>query len=148
MQQRDYILRMIEQAGEAIRALRDRILGRKVDRQALRSELGTLLTGQGLDLELVRAADGDTLFLMVAPTGEIDATRCWVLAETLYLDGLDTHLDGRPRDARPSLEKALRLYRAVSPGAAFYGLDEADERIREVEAMLLAGQDGRAGSQS
>ncbi len=136
MHQRDYILRMIEQAGEAIRALRDRILGRKVDRQALRDELGTLLTGQGMDLELVRAADGDTLFMMVAPTGEVDATRCWVLAETLYLDGLDATLDDRPDDARPSLEKALQLYRALAPGAAFYGLDEAGDRMREVEAML------------
>lgn len=136
MQQRDYILRMIEQVGAAIQMLRNRILGRKVDPQTVRDELSSVLGGYGFDLDFVRAADGDTLFLMVAPTGEVDATRCWVLAESLYLDGLSAHVDERPAEAGPSLEKALQLYRVLAPGAAFYGLTEANDRIVEVESML------------
>ena len=140
MLQRDYILRMIEQAGEAIRRLRNMILGRASDPLVVRDELGKVLGGYGFDLDFVRAADGNTLFLMVAPTGEVDATRCWVLAESLYLDGLSAHVDERYEEARLSLEKAHLLYSAVAPGAAFYGLDEAEARIAEVETLLTEGQ--------
>ena len=136
MVQRDYILRLIEQMGEVVRRLRDRVLRREISGPALHQELSGLLQGQGMDLDFVRSADADTLFLMVAPTGEVDATRCWILAESLYLDGVSAHLEGDTSTATASLEKARRLYSAVVPGAAFYGFPEAEERVRDIDARL------------
>ena len=56
MHQRDFILRMIEQAGEAIRALRDRILGRRVDQQVVRETLGSFTGLRCLPIERLSAS--------------------------------------------------------------------------------------------
>lgn len=132
MAQADYLLRMIEEAGRALRALRDRVLGRELDAGQLNSELESLFESVGLDHELALRATSETLLLLVAPTGEVDPTRCWVLAESLYLAGLGAHIEGDAEATRRAFEKALPLYRAIEPGAAFYGLDEASARIAEM----------------
>lgn len=146
MAQRDYLLRLIEEAGRALRALRDRVLARDVDDDKLEQELVEQFQSVGLDPELALRASSETLTLLVAPTGEVDATRCWILAESLYLMGLNAALEGRGEDARPALERALPLYHLVAPGAAFYGLEEADERIAEIEGRLLALPPARTAS--
>lgn len=137
MHQRDYILRLIEQAGAVLIRLRNMILGRsssatEVDRQ-LRLAAGFV----GLDLGIARVATPDTLAMMVAPTGELDPTRCWFLAEMLYLDGLQAELNGRAGAAWVSYDKALRLFSMVEPGGAFLaGFPEAAERKQEIEQRL------------
>lgn len=138
MAQRDYLLRLIEEAGRALRALRDRVLARDVDDEKLEQELADQFERVGLDPDLALRATTDTLILLVAPTGEVDATRCWILAESLYLTGLNAALEGRDADARPAFERALPLYHLVAPGAAFYGLKEAVDRIEEIEGRLHA----------
>jgi hypothetical protein len=134
--QSDYLLRVIEEAGRALRALRDQVLGRTVEGPKLKQELASLFDSVGLDLELALRATDDTLMLLIAPTGEVDPTRCWILAESLYLTGLGAHLDGDMGNARAAFDKALPLYRAVEPGAVFYGLEEASDRIAEMERLL------------
>lgn len=136
MAQRDYILRMIEQAGETLRALRDRLLGRDVDRKRLRQELSSVFEHTGLDPDTALNATPDTLLLMVAPTGELDATRAWILAESLYLMGVAADLEHHPAEARAAYLRAHRLYAALAPGAAFYGLDEAEGRLHEIEHRM------------
>ena len=101
--QRDYILRLIEQAGAALRALRARIMGREVDMATLRTELESMFEHTGLDSELALTASPDTLLMMVAPTGELDVTRAWILAESLYLLGLNAHLEQRYQEAEQAL---------------------------------------------
>ncbi len=139
MVQRDYILRMIEQMGMILIRLREIILGRTVASAEVRKELAAVLTGVGLDLSLVTLADTATLEQMVAPTGELEPGRGWLVAETLYLDGLESALEDRPEAARLSFDKALRLYSLLAPDAILpSGFPEAHDRIAEIRRRLDA----------
>jgi len=135
--QRDYILRVIEQLGAALAALRRRILGRREESGALHDELTRLAGQAGFDLELLRALSGDTLHMLVSPTGEVEPARCWLMAEFLYLDGLQALAEERTEDAGASLGKARLLFSLVEPGGGMLvGFPEAAERAREIEALL------------
>lgn len=139
MPQRDYILRLIEQMGAALVALRDRILGRKVDPAVIQDELAGLSGRAGYDLDLLRGFSAETLHMLVAPTGEVEPARCWMMAEVLYLDGLQADLEARPDDARNSLEKARMLYTLLEPGGGMLlGIVEAATRLEEIDARLQA----------
>jgi hypothetical protein len=139
MPQRDYILRVIEQLGAALAALRRRILGRKEDPSALYDELTRLAGQAGFDLELLRALSGETLHMLVSPTGEVEPARCWLMAELLYTDGLHALSEERSGNAAASLGKARLLFSLVEPGGGMLvGLPEAAERAREIEALLEA----------
>lgn len=140
MAQRDWILRVIEQLGAVLAELRRMLLGGEGLSQLDRERLYETVSRAGLDPDVAMAASSATLLFLVAPTGEVDPTRAWVLAEALYLDGLDAELTEEKERATRSLEKALALYRAVEPGSAFTGLTEATERIREVTMRLDALQ--------
>ena len=136
MIQRDYILRLIEQAGRALAALRRQIVGGDMVGQDARDEVDQVLAGIGLDLDLALRASPDTLELMIASTGEVDPTRTWVLAESLYVFGLGAEANGQEAEARVAFERAGRLYALLEPGAAFYGLAEAGARVREIRERL------------
>lgn len=136
--QRDYVLRLIEQAGAVLRALLARILGRQAGRDEVARELRRAARLGGLDLELLRLCDGPTLLQLVTPGGEPEPARTWLAAETLYLDGLAAELDDAPADAQASFAKALMLYRLIQPPALVPGgIQEAGDRIRDLEARLL-----------
>jgi hypothetical protein len=135
MEQRDYILRLIEQLGAVMAALRRRILG-AAPPEGLRGQLDGVASRAGFDLELLRGFDLQTLRLLVAPTGDVDPTRCWLMAEILYLDGLEALLSEDP-EGRDSLLKARALFELVRPhGGLLVGLPEADERIEEIDERL------------
>lgn len=135
--QRDYLLRLIEQMGAALVELRNLILGRAADPQRVDDELAALAGRAGMDLPLLRGFSLETLLMFVSPTGDIEPGRCWLMAELLYLDGLEAVLDGRPDEGREGLRKALGLFRMIEPGGGLLvGLPEAAERIEEIEARL------------
>lgn len=139
--QRDYIVRMIEEFGRFALAIRRMILGGEKGSEEVGMRLRSLASRAGLDLDLAHAATLETLLLLAAPSGELDPARCWMYAETLYLDGLEASLSGdRPR-AKSSLDKARRLFELVAPQGAFLvGFPEAGERIEEIEAELRSLQ--------
>ncbi len=137
MYQRDYLLRMIEQLGTFLIALRNRILGRKADSAAVDQELADVAGRAGMNLELLRRFSEETLVMFASPTGEIEPARCWLMAEILYLDGLQANLEGRTEDARSALSKARLLYTLVEPaGGMLVGLPEAAQRIDEIDSLL------------
>lgn len=137
MPQRDYILRLIEQMGAALVALRNKILGRKVDREKIYQEMTGLAGQTGFDLELLRGFTADTLHMLVAPTGEVEPARCWLMAEIIYLDGLQAEVEERFEDAATALGKARLLYTLIGPGGGLLvGLPEAAERIADVDTRL------------
>lgn len=147
MPQRDYILRLIEQMGAALVALRNRILGRKVDPEAVHHELSSLAGKAGLDLEMLRGFSAETLHMLVAPSGEVEPARCWTMAEILYLDGLQAHVEDRREDARQSLGKARLLFSFLEPwGGLLVGLPEAAERVTEIDALLSGREPGQEQS--
>ena len=137
MPQRDYILRLIEQLGAALVALRKRILHGGAAPQEVYDELAGLADRSGFDLALLRGFSGETLRMLVSPTGEVEPARCWLMAELLYLDGLQALAEGRDEDARAGLEKARLLYSLVEPGGGMLvGLAEAAERIHDIDDRL------------
>jgi len=136
MQQRDYILRMIEQFGAAVAELRRRIL-KQTNLREVRADLERTARQSGFSIELLRGFDLPTLHLLAATTGEVDPTRCWMMAEILYLDGLEAALSGSGEDAGDSLLKARGLFELLRPrGGMLVGWPEASERIAEIDARL------------
>jgi hypothetical protein len=139
--QRDYILRIIEQLGVALAAIRRRILqGEKAGEVS--AALARTAGQAGFDIDILRAFDLDTLRLFVMPTGEVEPSRCWLMAEILYLDDLEARLSERP--AENSLMKARALFDLVRPaGGLLVGMPEAADRIAEIDKLLEA--DGTEG---
>lgn len=139
MDQRDYILRMIEQIGRVLAELRRRILRGQGDPTEHREQLNAAARQGNVDLELARGFTPETLVMLVSMGGEVEPGRAWLLAELLYLDGLDVHLTGRHDRAAASLSRALVLYRLIGPGSMrLAAFTEIPERIAEIEALLDA----------
>lgn len=137
MPQKDYILRQIEVLGAGLIAIRKMILGGKTDAAGVESRLQAVSQSGGMALDLARAASPETLQMLIAPTGEIEPGSCWLLAESLYLDGLHAQLLEQEGRARDSLGKARMLFSLLQPmGAFLVGFPEASERIREIDRMV------------
>lgn len=137
MDRRDYIMRLIEQLGQILIALRARILGKTATGEEVRGELEAAARMGGLDLDLARAMTPDSLLMMVAPGGEVDPGRCWLLGELFYLEGLEAAVAGRTSEARSALERAGFLYGMLQPVAGnLVGFAEAATRVDEIEQRL------------
>lgn len=144
---------MIEEMGEVLDRIRRKLLGQEGPEKPVDADFGSLSRSlsrlAGVDLDLARTASDDTLAMLVAPSGEVDPTRCWVLAETLFLDGLHSSQEGELERARASLDRAHRLFALMGPrGAYLAGFPEARKRMREIESRLEALEEGeRAGDE-
>lgn len=133
--QRDYILRMIEQIGQALIRIRMMILGGTASAEAIEGELQTTARGFGVDLDMARMATADTLVLLISTGGEVDPSKCWILAELLFLDALESEARGNIEAAATSFDKALQLFSLLRPGGGFLvGWPEAAERIAEIRS--------------
>ncbi len=148
MTQTDYILRMIEQLGQMLAALRKMILQQSESGQMISDRLTAAASDGGFDLTLARAASAETIEMLVAPAGDLDPGRCWLVAEILYLDGLQAQLEERPEEAAASFRKSLPLYTLLEPEGLFLGLPEAAARIDEIEARLVTLDEKRARLES
>lgn len=135
MAQRDYILRMIEQVGRVLAAIRRQMLGEPSDIADIGQALDAVAGQLGFDLDLARRATPDTLALLSAP--QADPARCWAIAELLFLDALNAETAGRVDEACAGLEKARYFFAMVEPGGVMVlGWPEAAERIAEIDARL------------
>ena len=144
--QRDYILRLIEQAATILRHLLQRVREQSVDGAAFRQDLQRASRLGSLDLDLLRLCDAQTLLQLVAPTGEVDPSRAWLAAEVLYLDALAADAEEQFGAARERYRKAAALYALVQPGWVLpTGFPEAALRLQDIEARLAA-HDHEAGA--
>lgn len=142
MYRRDYILRLIERFGRALRALRDRILKREVDAATVVAEIHDVAQQAGIDLELARRLDPASLSLWLAPGDDVDQPRIWLIAELLYLTGLQTST-ADARTARGDFERALTLHaRLPADWRPSDGFVTSGERAAELRT-LLAGSETR-----
>jgi hypothetical protein len=132
--QRDYILRMIEQMAAVIARLRKLIAGG--DLETADVELRQAAGIYGVDLDSARAVDAETLLLLIAPGGTPEATRAWITAELLALDGRRLEAEGDDRAAHSVYAKALLLFNSLDP-TAIGGLPEAGDRIGELRVKLI-----------
>lgn len=136
MQQRDFILRMIEQLGRILVGIRNRIL-RGDDPKAIEAELEAGSRQAGFDLDLVRGLTLESLMMFVGRDGELQLDRAWLLAEILCLDGIQEARRGDPVHARQSLLKARGLYELLGPdGAMLTGIPDVQGRLSEVDETL------------
>lgn len=146
MEQRDYILRMIEQAGAILKRLLQLVRARDADRGDVTRELQTAAQLGGLDVDLLRICDVEGLWHMVTLGGEPDPARTWLAAETLYLDAVAADLEGGVERAVHGYVKAASLFRVMQPTWVLpTGFPEAMERVREIDRRLAELED-RGGS--
>ncbi len=135
--QRDYILRLIEQAGFVLKQLLQRIAAEPISYEQRTEALARATQLGGLDLDMLRLSDVDGLWHQVALTGEADPARTWLAAETLYVDALAFEIDGDNEAARQSYVKAASLFRLMQPTWVLpTGFPEATERVKEIEEKL------------
>jgi hypothetical protein len=138
LHQRDYVMRLIEQMGSALVQLVRKIPDAPSDDLAsIEGELEALARQVGMDLQLARRLDFDSLHLLITSAGDLDPARCRFLAELLYLHGLQAERGGRPHVAAGDFARALYLYRLVEPSwPAVAGLPAAEPRVQQLEAWL------------
>lgn len=134
MQRRDYLMRMIEQMGVAFARIRQMLIGGEPVGDVLRLEARK----SGVDLDLARVLDADSLADVLSPNGQPDVTRLWVMAELLHLDGLRLDMEGRMDEGEALHRKSLRLYLALEP-AVLAALPEGAIRLQEIEERLTGG---------
>jgi len=133
-ERRDYLLRMIEQMGAVFARIRQLILGGSTVSE---EELRAAASRGGVDFGVVRALDAESLVDLLSVAGEVDATRAWVMAELLYVDGLGADVSGLHEEALDLYLKALRLFTAIDP-RIIGGIPEAGGRIFEIEQRITA----------
>jgi hypothetical protein len=146
--ERDYILRLIEQAGIVLKQLLGRIQAGSIDQADVDRDLQRAAQLGGLDLDLLRICDAEGLLQMVAFTGAPDPSRTWLAAETLFLDSIAAAGAGDSEAARNGLGKAAFLFRLMEPNWVLpSGFPEAAARLAEIDERLrtLEAGDGRRG---
>ena len=135
--QRDFILRLIEQAGTALKLVLARLREGNVRYSDIAPDLQRAAHLGGLDLDLLRVCDRDGLLQLIAPTGEAEPARTWLAAETLYLDALAQDQENGGSLAHESFQKAAALFRLLEPTWVLpTGFPEASDRIAEIELHL------------
>jgi len=124
---------MIEQLGAMLSAIRRRILSGEATREETGPSLREAARLGGLDYDLATAMTPETLLMMVAPGGDVDPGRCWLLAELSYLDGIEAALIDDGSAARSALQRAAYLFGLLQPIAGnFLGIPESADRLREM----------------
>lgn len=132
----DYIIRLIERFGAVLRSLRDRILRREREDISARAEIAEIAQHAGLDLGVARTLPSEMLMMWLAPTGEADPAKLWLLAELLYLEALETKGSGG-EGWRADLDRASFLLNRLEPSwRPGDGFASAGERLDEILTIL------------
>jgi hypothetical protein len=135
--QRDYILRMIEQAAAVLRAVLARLMRPGGDTADVTADLERAAYLGGFDLALLRVCDVPSVMPMLAPGGEPEPGHTWLAAEVLFLDGQMARIRGDVTAAVTSFTKARVLFGLLEPSAVLpTGFPEATERLSEIEGHL------------
>jgi hypothetical protein len=139
MYRHDYILRLIEQFGRALAALRNRIAGRQASPAEVREQIAAVASQSGLQLDIARTLDPAMLLMWLAPRGDkdIDPGKFWLMAELLYLEGLQAGAEGDAARARADLERAQLVLSKLEPDwRPQADLSSAGERLLEIDRAL------------
>jgi hypothetical protein len=137
MYSRDYILRLIQQFGRTLIALRNRLLGRQADHVEVDTAIAEIARHAGLDLDIARRLDPSSLLMWLSPTEEVDPSRLWLMAELLYLAALAD----RPGRRRGDLQRAVAVWERLSPGwRPSEDFPTVGERISEARDLMAADE--------
>lgn len=142
MYRRDFILRLIERFGRALIALRNRILKREAEAAPVHADIHGIASEAGLDLDLARRLDPRTLVMWLAPTGEVDEAKFWLLGELLYLEGLAAQGQGEADGGGGDMARALAVFSKLPAGwRPASDLASAGERCQELAERLESTTD-------
>ncbi len=137
MYRRDYILRLIEQFSRVLAVLLNKITGRQLSPAELHAQVAEIAGQTGLQLDVARSLDGAMLLMWLAPRGEIDPGRFWLMAELLFLEGMQAHEEGLADRARADLQRArIILSRLDADWRPQADLASVGERLHPIAAML------------
>ncbi|NJD11499.1 MAG: hypothetical protein FIB01_14050 [Gemmatimonadetes bacterium] len=140
MEQRDFILREIERIGVLLAAVRRRIVGKQTSHQEVRQDLLGAAARLGVDLDTAQQVSAETLAMMLTAGGSLEPTRCWFLAESLYLEGLAALPAATTDQGEDLLLRARMLFELLDRGnIRLAGVTEARERIEEIDTLLRGG---------
>lgn len=138
MYRRDYVMRLIERFGLALRKLRDVILQRQSVPEDVRDQIQVIAEEAGLDLDVARRLDPATLLMWLAPTADVDEPRLWLAGELLYLLALQQREAGEA-GWRGDMERAAAVFGRLAadwrPGSE---QASAGERAAEAASLLQA----------
>lgn len=139
MYRQDYLLRLIEQVAQALAALRARITGRSAWPADTHKEIAAIAREGGLDLDVARSLDANSLMMWLAPMGDVDPARFWLLGELLLVAGLQLREEGQEARARADFERARAVFGKLAPDWRPHAdLTSAGERISEIQALLVS----------
>jgi hypothetical protein len=142
MYRRDYILRLIEQFSRVLAVLLNKITGRQMSPAEVHAQVAEIAVQSGLQLDVARSLDPTMLLMWLAPRGEIDPGKFWLMAELLFLEGMQAHEEGLADRARADLQRArVILSRLEADWRPQPDLASVAERLEAIAAML--GPEGR-----
>ena len=139
MYRQDFIIRIIEQFGRALAALLHKITGRQLSPAEIHAQVATVASQSGLQLDVARSLDPAMLLMWLAPRGEadIDPGKFWLLAELLFLEGMQAREEGHVEAARADLERARLILSKLPPDwRPQAGLASAGERLEDIASAL------------
>jgi hypothetical protein len=142
MYRQDYILRLIEQFGRALAALRSRITGRQLSPAQVHAQIAEVSNQGGLQLDVARSLDPTMLLMWLAPRGDIDPGKFWLMAELLFLEGMQAREEGKETAARADFERArLILSKLEASWRPQDDLDSVGDRLEDLARALAPATD-------
>lgn len=136
---KDFILRLIEELGEGLaELLREAEQADAAERDELERRIQGIARRAGLDLDLAEGLAAETLGILVAPMGTVDAGRCVLLGELLLLRGAVSESAGEKQRAIDRFTRARLILSMIDPRDA-RSLDEdvgISGRIAELDRRL------------
>lgn len=126
----------LQRLAELLQRVQSAIEGEGGDLVRAEEEVRDVAGAAGLDLEIARLADAETLERVLTVGGPDSGSRRWLAAEALYLDGLLALGRGEETAGRDRLDKARVLYLTLAtdldlPESAV----DPDERLRRIESL-------------
>lgn len=130
-------MRLVEQFARSLQRLLGRILGRQVSSEVARSELAAIAQQCGLDLDVARNLDPGMLLMWLAPRGDVDPGRFWLMGELLLVEGIRRQEAAEHDTARADLQRALAVYSRIDPAwRPEPDLPTAGDRVTEIRRRL------------
>jgi hypothetical protein len=137
MFRQDYILRLIEQFSRALATLFSKITGRQLSPAEVHEQIAAIASQGGLQLDVARSLDPVMLLMWLAPRGEIDAGKFWLMAELLFLEGMQAREEGLADRARDDLQRArIILSQLATDWRPQPDLASVGERLEAIAAVI------------
>ncbi len=139
MYQTDYLMRIIQQAGMLLRAMRNALAGDRPDEATDLSQEALQLI-LGVQPGLVEQLTVDGLIALLSVGGEVDPTRARLAAEVYVRRAQAAALRDDHAAAAPDIEKAAKLIEVVLASGRLEDATDATQLLEELRAVRAGGE--------